>query len=429
MKVLWITHDVLEIFYPFVEGRPTLGSTWLDSLYLELKKNPKLELGILTPVSGGKNQKLLLDNVTFYTIPLEKNSKSFFSNVMSSRYIEQINDFNPDIIHIHGTENNYGLLYKLLPESLPVVISIQGIISSHITFLNYSIANTEIIRFKSIKNWLFYGGVNGFIRNWKKYSKIENEIYINNKYFIGRTDWDKAHLYSLNPKAYYFHGEELLRKSFYENEWNIKTCMRESIFFSSASYSLKGFHVLLKAISILKIKYPNIKVNVPLSKVKIKLSIRDKFLGEDYTIYLGHLVRKYKLQNNINFYNRLNSDQMAEQYKSNHIFVLSSYIENSPNSLGESMLLGCPTICSFVGGTCSIVKDEESTLFFQSGDSVMLANKIDRVFSDDSLAMKLSINAKKIAIKRHDLKNGALQYYNIYDDITALNKKVVKSND
>jgi len=120
---------------------------------------------------------------------------------------------------------------------------------------------------------------------------------------------------------------------------------------------------------------------------------------------------------------------MAEQYKSNHIFVLSSYIENSPNSLGESMLLGCPTICSFVGGTSSIVKDEESTLFFQSGDSVMLANKIDRVFSDDSLAMKLSINAKKIAIKRHDLKNGALQYYNIYDDITALNKHVVKSND
>ena len=107
MKVLWITHDVLDIFYPFVEGRPTLGSTWLDSLYLELKINPKLELSILTPIIGGKSQKLHLDNVTFYTIRLEKNSKSFFTNEMSSRYIEQINDFNPDIIHIHGTENNY----------------------------------------------------------------------------------------------------------------------------------------------------------------------------------------------------------------------------------------------------------------------------------------------------------------------------------
>ena len=428
MKVLWITHDVLDIFYPFVEGRPTLGSTWLDSLYLELKINPKLELSILTPIIGGKSQKLHLDNVTFYTIRLEKNSKSFFTNEMSSRYIEQINDFNPDIIHIHGTENNYGLIYKLLPEFRPVVFSIQGIISSNIPFLNYSIANIKINRFKSIKNWLFYGGVNGFLSNWKKYSFIENEIFKNNKYFIGRTDWDKAHLYKLNPKAHYYHGEELLRKSFYETEWDIKNCKRETIFFSSAAYSIKGFHVLLKAISILKIKYPNITVNVPLSKVKNQLNIRDWFFGEDYTIYLGYLIRKYKLYNNINFFDRLNSNEMAEQYRSNHVFVLASYIENSPNSLGESMLVGCPSICSYVGGIGSIVKDEESTLFFPSGDSNLLAHKIDRVFSDDSLALKLSINAKKIAIKRHDLKNGGRQYHKIYDDIIALNRKASISN-
>ena len=420
MKVLWITKDVLPSFHRYIEGRPTLGGTWVESLYLQLNKNSSLEFGILTPVIGGIDQKIVLGKTTYYTIPI-KNKYSSVEKLLSI-YLKQIIDFHPDIIHIHGTENDFGLITKFLSPSIPVVCSIQGIITSYIPFLITSISNIKINYFKSLKNWIFYGGVNGFLNKWNKYSNIEMEIFKINKFFIGRTNWDRAHLSKLNPYAHYFHGEELLRKPFYETDWDIKSCKRESIFFSSAAYSIKGFHVLLNAVSILKLKYPNIIVNVPLSNVKNKLTLRDMLFGEDYSIYLGHLIRKFNLQNNINFFNRLNSREMAEQYKSNHIFVMASFIENSPNSLGEAMLVGCPSVTSFVGGIGSIVNDEKSSLFFPSGDCNLLAHQIDRIFSNDILAVNLSVNAKKIAYERHDLNKVGLQYFNIYEDIISLNR-------
>lgn len=422
MKVLWITNDVLESFYPFVEGKPTKGGSWVEALYSALKKHTFIEFGILTPVLDGARQKIIQENTVYYTIPINKKSKKkYLSKKLSEHYLAQINDFDPDIIHIHGTELNFGLITKFLKPSLPVVCSIQGIITSYIPYLNSSVANIDINRFKSLKNWLFYGGVKGFFTNWNKYSIIEKRIYENNKYFIGRTNWDRSQLKALNPNAQYFHGEELLRNSFYQVQWDIKTCRRESIFFSSAAYSVKGLHVLLKAIILLKTKYPNIVVNVPLSQIKNKLTLRECLFGEDYTIYLGYLIRKFKLENNVNFFNRLSAKEMAEQYQSNHIFILASFIENSPNSLGEAMLVGCPTIASFVGGIGSIVKDEESTLFFPSDDSNLLAYQIDRIFSCDELALKLSANAKKIAEKRHDLKSVSSQYQNIYEKIISIN--------
>ena len=424
MKVLWITNDVLESFYPLIQGKPSKGGSWVEALYSALKKHTYIEFGILTPVLDGTRQKIILGNTTYYTIPINKKSKKrYFTKELSEHYLTQINDFSPDIIHIHGTELNFGLITKFLSPSLPVVCSIQGIISSYLPYLNNSVANIDINRFKSLKNWIFSGGVNGFYNNWNKYSIIEKEIYLKNKYFIGRTNWDRSQLKALNPKALYFHGEELLRNSFYKAEWDIQSCKRESIFFSSAAYSVKGLHVLLKAIVLLKSKYPNIIVNVPLSQIKHKLTLRECLFGEDYTIYLGYLLRKFKLEKNVNFFNRLNANKMAEQYQSNHIFVLASFIENSPNSLGEAMLVGCPTISSFVGGIGSIVKDEESTLFFPSDDSNFLAYQIDRIFSSDELAIKLSANAKKIAKKRHDLKNVATEYQNIYEKIISSNNQ------
>ncbi|TDD95066.1 glycosyltransferase family 4 protein [Flavobacterium cellulosilyticum] len=422
MKVLWITNDVIESFYPFVEGKPTKGGSWVESLYFALNKYSSIELGILTPVLDGNIQKIIQNNIIYYTIPINKKSKkNYLSKELSEHYLAQIYDFEPDIIHIHGTELNFGLIAKLVP-LLPVVCSIQGIISCYMPYLKSSVANIDINRFKSLKNWLFYGGVNGFYTNWNKYSIIEKEIYKNNKYFIGRTNWDRAQLKALNPNAHYFHGEELLRNAFYKTQWDLLTCKRETIFFSSAAYSVKGLHVLLKAVNLLKTKYPNILVNVPLSQIKNKLTLRERFFGEDYTIYLGYLIRKFNLEKNINFFKRLNAQAMAEQYKSNHIFVLASFIENSPNSLGESMLVGCPTITSFVGGIGSIVKDEESTLMFPSGDSNFLAYQIDRMFSNDELAQKLSVNAKKIAEKRHHIKGASSQYQNIYENIVYNNR-------
>lgn len=94
---------------------------------------------------------------------------------------------------------------------------------------------------------------------------------------------------------------------------------------------------------------------------------------------------------------------MAKELQSAHVCVLPSLIENSPNSLAESMLVGTPAISSFVGGTPSMVRDEESLLFFPAGDEAVLAEQIRRIFLDDALACKLSEESKRVAIIRHSV--------------------------
>jgi glycosyltransferase involved in cell wall biosynthesis len=422
MKVLWITNDVIKPFLPFIQGKKSVGGTWVESLYFAFKNHSNYELAILTPVIDGNIQKVNFDNTIYYTVPIKEASINFLKKDEIKNYLKQINDFNPDIIHIHGTERNFGLITSELQHKIPVVISIQGIITGYHQYLSFSIAENSLSKFKSIKNIFFYGGIKGFKKSWKKYIPIEKKIYIENKYFIGRTLWDKSQLNSLNRNALYFHCDELLRQDFYNINWDIKECNRLSIFFSSAAYSIKGLHIMLKALIILKERYPNIILNVPLYSGSKKLTIKSILFGEDYNNYIFYLINKYKLEDNINFFNRLDSLEMAKQYKSNHIFVSASFIENSPNSIGEAMMVGIPIISSFVGGIGSILKDEENALLFPSGDYNYLALQIERLINEDELSTKISKNAKELALNRHNNLKTVKQYENSYQDIITLHK-------
>ena len=419
MRILWITHDVFEPFFPYLKGKPTQGASWTTPLFYNLRDVEQVKLGSIAPVTDGEEQKMEIENVTYYSIPVVKNDNmTGMQKKLADKYISAIRDFKPDIIHIHGIERNFGLLRQFVDPQIPIVCSIQGIIQPCLEYMKCSVANLNLNRYKSIKNRIGRGGVNAAIRSWEKYSVIEKLIFEINEYFIGRTSWDKAQLAAFNPAAHYYHGEELLRTPFYSQTWDIKTCQRHRIFISSVAEPLKGFHVLLKAADILKNKYPDLQIAVPLATFRQKSSGIWNFLfTEDYANYLKKEIKRSELGENIIFYKRLSAVEMADEYHKAHVFTLTSYAENSPNSLGEAMLVGTPTVVSPVGGVMSMVKNEESSLLFPSGDAAMLAFQIDRIFSDDELAVKLSQEAKIIALKRHDIVETTNQYMNIYAEI------------
>ena len=429
MRILWITADVLDSFFPYVEGNPSRGGTWIDPLFFSLSKNKNNQMGILSPVFNGKNQAKEIGGIMYFAVPMPKNGTTRpMSKAMSDNYLAAIASFKPDIIHVHGIEKNFGQLREYLDKNIPVVCSIQGVIQSCLPALQASVADILLDKFRSIKNLLGRGGVKSAIKNWTKYAPIEHDIVKNNQYFIGRTIWDKAQLKALNPEAYYFHGEELLRTSFYTRQWHQHTCNRHQIFVSSASYPLKGFHIALKAVALLKIKYPNIKLVAPISSLNMNSSIIWDFLfAEDYARYLKNEILSLGLKDNVETLKRLSAEEMAKCFEDANVFVLSSFIENSSNALGEAMMVGTPTIVTPVGGVMSIVKDNESTLMFPSGDHAFLAYQIDALFSNDNLAEKLSATAKLIARKRHDVLATTDQYLNIYSEIVNLHHENLTS--
>lgn len=429
MRVLWIVHDVMKPVVHLVKGKPTTGGSWIDPLFYGLAKEGGLDIGAVIPVVGGEWQSFTNEGIQYYTIPIKKGSNiRQLCQPTINDYLRAITEFAPDIIHVHGTEKNFGGLRKFVTKEIPIVCSIQGIVRSYIPYLILSYCSLKLNKFRSLKNILGRGGVKVLRKKWIAYAGIETTIFAVNRYFIGRTVWDKAQALSLNPNLIYYHGEELLRPPFYHTNWDIVSCERHSVFISSGAYPVKGLHVLIEAIGILKRKYPKVKVYVPLSKKHYANRFMNFLIGDDYTRFICALIERYKLEKNFVFLGRLTGEEMSERFAAAHVFVLPSFIENSPNSLGEAMMIGTPSVVSFTGGTGSIARDGESALFHPIADSGTLAYQIESIFKDDELAKRLSRNAKEVARIRHNVAGAMKQYVNIYSDIIRRHKDFLSEN-
>jgi len=84
------------------------------------------------------------------------------------------------------------------------------------------------------------------------------------------------------------------------------------------------------------------------------------------------------------------------------VYAMASIIENSPNTLGEAMMLGMPCVSSYAGGAPGMARDESEALFFRAGDPVTMAHQIKRLFDSDALCARLGEAAHARAAQSHD---------------------------
>jgi L-malate glycosyltransferase len=81
---------------------------------------------------------------------------------------------------------------------------------------------------------------------------------------------------------------------------------------------------------------------------------------------------------------------VASWLKSIDIFVLPSISEALSNSLMEAMACGCACIASRTGGNPELIRDGETGLLFEPGNSEDLARKIHRLSHDSDLRSRLA---------------------------------------
>ena len=110
---------------------------------------------------------------------------------------------------------------------------------------------------------------------------------------------------------------------------------------------------------------------------------------------------------------------MKENYLSANVFVLPSTIENSPNSLGEAMLLGVPCVASDVGGVKNLMTHDREGFIYQSTAPYMLAHYICRVFRMENQAQTLGAAAQTHARKTHDPDANLQALLEIYQNIAG----------
>jgi len=413
MKVLWLCNIMLPKISASL-GMPVInGGGWLTGLSNDLLQQSNYKLTVCFLQKFSRTQMCgYTDKMEYYGFyEKQKNIEAYFTQVIKS--------VAPDVVHIWGTELPYSLYMVNACEKLgminKVVVSIQGLVSVYarhfIAGLPEAVVHgysmRDLIKLKNIHHWKKEFALRG---------KYEIKTLQKVKHIIGRTDWDKACASQINTEAVYHFCNETLRDEFYKYKWDIENCEKHSIFISQCHYPIKGFHFLLEALPEILKHYPDIHVYTT-GKNPLLQRGTDRFRQTYYHKYLGKLIKKYSLTDHVTFLGSLDEKGMCQCYLKSHVFVSASSIENSPNSVGEAMILGVPTVSSDVGGIKNMLTHNEEGYIYQYDAPYMLAYYIMKIFNDDDLAIKLSQNARCHALNTHSRQDNLKQIIQIYGEI------------
>ena len=195
---------------------------------------------------------------------------------------------------------------------------------------------------------------------------------------------------------------ETMRAPFYSGSWKAQKCEPYSIFLSQGDYPLKGFHYVLQAMPEILKSYPQACVYVAGNSVIEYQSLKDKIKISSYGKYLLELIRNLKLEGHVKILGRLTAEEMKQQFMKSSVFVCPSSLENSPNSMGEAMLLGVPVVAADTGGIPSMLEHEKEGLLYAPGNVNQLAVCIMRVWNEPEQTALRAEAAKTRALKAHD---------------------------
>jgi glycosyltransferase involved in cell wall biosynthesis len=191
---------------------------------------------------------------------------------------------------------------------------------------------------------------------------------------------------------------------------------RHSIFIGNASSPRKGAHFVLHALAQLKQEYPDLKLYIAgLPPVRGARTRWKNLIG--YPAYLRQLIETLGLSAHVEFTGVVDAERMAQLMCNAHLLVMASVIENSPNTLGEAMILGLPVVSAYTGGAPDMAQPGEEALFYRDDDPQVLAFQIKRIFDDDDLALRLSKSAQRRALKTHDPDDNLGKMLAIYGGI------------
>lgn len=416
MKVLWITNILFPEAEQLLTGSGELKASggWMLGAANALLCNKKVKLTVASvSTKVHKLTKLEGHDILYYILPMGKGNMDF--NMDYCKYWQQVNnDVNPDVVHIHGTEYSHGYAYMMACDCNNVVISIQGLTSAYYPYYYFGMTKKDIYMNMTFRD-MIRGSILKGQNQFKQRAAYEIEMIKKTRHIIGRTSWDKARVWAINPNADYHFCNETLRPDFYDgSKWTYNQCDKHSIFISQAGYPIKGLHQVLKAMPFILRQFPDTKIRVAGGDITKSVTLSDKLRLSGYGKYIKNLVNKYNLKGKVIFTGNLNGEQMKQEYLRANVFVCPSTIENSPNSLGEAQILGTPCVASYVGGIMDMMKGNETNLY-RFEEVEMLAEKVCRVFKDADKQNDMSV----VAFNRHNPKNNSNQLLAIYKTIIA----------
>ena len=111
---------------------------------------------------------------------------------------------------------------------------------------------------------------------------------------------------------------------------------------------------------------------------KIILICKDFWKDESYKKFLLRLAKEKGMEESVEFWFKGASEEELKEVESlADIFVVATHINAWSMSVSEAMVAGLPVVLSKTCSNCEILKDGVNALFFESGDTKELADKVD----------------------------------------------------
>ena len=235
----------------------------------------------------------------------------------------------------------------------------------------------------------------------KKLKANLEKIAFNCEALISLTEWYKKILIQngLPADKISFISQGLTTQAVSKNEERTQPDYLKIIFVGRIS-SLKGVHLLIKAVS-------------ELDENNSMLDIYGHDLNDDYSHYLKTLSGK---MSNINWKGVLVPEQVVTTMSNYSVLCLpSTFSEMSPLVIQEAFAAGIPVIASNVYGNAEQISDGKNGWLFTFNDSHDLRSKLQQLITDPSLIE----NAKKHIQPVKSFVNVAEEHIHLYKSISA----------
>ena len=327
--------------------------------------------------------------------------------------LDVINQFEPDIVQCFGSEWPHAAIAEDI--DVPVVVHMMGFLN--IYYLATDMANGSLFwgpaRFAKIRKLLFGWRNRDDVEALKeRTASFERHVMKVNRFFIGRTEWDKNIVRYYSPGSRYFEVPEFIRLPFIREAgcWRYHFNGKLNLLTVASADDRKGIEIVLLTAKLLK----------ELVGIDFEWRIAGgKELFERFERRCG--IRHEDV--NVRLLGMLGAEGVVDELKNADLLIHPSVIDNSPRVICEAQLVGCPTIASNVGGVAQLVEHDVTGFLYPYNEPHTLAFLIANLADRREVLEGVSENALRIARERHDPQTIISKMLDVYKEVLSTYEK------